>query len=69
MLTESFQHNFGGTDVGSQRDALYVAETEQGGYIRLVRLCSQRIAEKQNQVNFVVCNSGTNLLVTALGTG
>ena len=54
-------------DIGRKRNIMHIAKPKQCGNIRLVRLCGQRIPEKQNRVNLIIGDSGADLLVAAQG--
>lgn len=55
--------------VRSQRDIVYIADSEQRVDIRFMRLSRQRIAQENNQINFFSGYECADLLVTAERAG
>ena len=51
--------------VGSQRNVVHIAQTQQGVDIRLMRLGGQRITQENHKIHLLYRNQGSNLLVAA----
>ena len=61
--------NLGGSNVGSHRDIMHIAEAEQVDVVRLMGFGIQGIPEKQEQVHLIAGDARRDLLVAALRAG
>ena len=63
---ESVNKRLGGSDVGRERNIVYVTQTKEIGVVRLVSLWVQRVAKEHQQVDLVAAYAGSKLLIPAL---
>ena len=63
---ERMDQCFSGCDVGCDRDVVYVAESEQSGFVRFSWVGADRITKIEQQVDFIAGDAGRDLLVPTL---